>query len=473
MKSTALLSPNGESIGEIMTIAQAQAEPLFPVGAIASNGVFTVGWRQNVAFLTRPLNDVAATVVATNVTAAQLTGSAGAPFATWMVGSRVFGRPLDHGDAHVITRGPADQLVGSIAADGLEVLSAWTEEGRVRVGRIGMDGTRFDGTGLLVADGEHAQSSPRVAFDGTNFLVLWIEEGIVKARFLSRQATFGSEPMEIAAAAEGVAVAWLGDQYLVAWSGTQAAAATVTANGIVTPFADVFGADRVVGPLDIARNTRGALIAYGTQRDDTPQGIFTPQITTISTLLLNDGQVTQRHVIASAKTGIGGLGQVFLRNPRVASDGDTFLVGWTQQNGPGRGSEAYLVRLDGDGNRVDPSLRAGVSYGSSSLPTATATPVFDGAGYQVISVDYPSLSHAAVDDNTFVCRCLIKETIVTALSSDPVSLLNIAVAAATTGKVFVAYDRGVTDQPLIGRRVRGFARLLGLPASPPRRRATR
>lgn len=469
----ALLSASGESIGEIMTIAQSQTEPLFPVGAVASNGAFAVGWIQNNTFLTRSLDGGAATVVTTNATAAQLTGNAGTPFAAWMVGSRVFGRLLDHGDAHVITRGPADQLVGSIATDGFDALSAWTEEGRVRVGRIGMDGTRFDGAGLLVADGEHGQSSPQVAFDGTNFLVVWIEKGMVKARFLSRQATFDSEPMEMAAAAERVAVAWLGDEYLVAWSGAQAGAATVTANGIVTPLAGAFGADRVVGALGIARSRRGALIVYGTQQDDVPQPSFTPQITTISTLLLRDEQTSERHVIAAAKTGIGGLGQIFLRTPRVASDDDTFLVGWTQQNGPGRGSEAYLVRLDGDGNRIDPALRAGISYGSSSFPPATATPVFDGAGYQVISVDYPSLIRAVVDDNTFICGCLIKETIVTVSSSLPVSFLNVAVAAATTGKVFVAYDRGVTGQPIIGRRVRGFARLLGVAATPPRRRAAR
>jgi hypothetical protein len=105
---------------------------------------------------------------------------------------------------------------------------------------------------------------------------------------------------------------------------------------------------------------------------------------------------------------------------------------------------------------------------------ATATPVFDGAGYQVISVDYPSLSRAAVDDNTFVCGCLMKETIVATVSSSLlVSPLNVAVAAATTGRVFVAYDRVVRDQPIIGSRVRGFTQLLGVPATPPRRRAAR
>src|SRR5207244_4013029 len=103
---------------------------------------------------------------------------------------------------------------------------------------------------------------------GTDYLIVWLEDGEVMARSFSSSGTFIGDPMKIATEAEGVAAAWLGDQYLVAWSGAHAGAATITTSGIIASLGNVFGDDPVVGSLDIARGGGGALIAYGTQRPD-------------------------------------------------------------------------------------------------------------------------------------------------------------------------------------------------------------
>src|SRR5438034_11570633 len=162
-----LLSPTGEAASAISIVAHEPGASLLPFGASVSNGSFIVGWQQEGTILIRPFQGAATTTITSNAILPQISGT----FVSWR-GLTVVGRRLENITEQVIIRGPADQLVGGLAGDGVEALAAWTEEGRVRIGRVTMDGMHPDGAGRLVSDSARLQSSPHVAFDGTDYLIV-------------------------------------------------------------------------------------------------------------------------------------------------------------------------------------------------------------------------------------------------------------------------------------------------------------
>jgi hypothetical protein len=328
----------------------------------------------------------------------------------------------------------------AVAADTTQAVVVWSEANQVRLARVEFDGTLPDGAGLIVSPSSRSQSMPRIAFDGTNYLVIWAEEGNVRGRFFTPSGAFAGNAFAIydGVPVQGApAVASLPAELLVAWSGGGEGAAAVNSAGLVTPL-DVFrNHGTATGEVALAAAADGALIAFD-ERFGLPS-VGGPQTTLIETIRLRGYTVTNQSMIATKTTGIGGATQIFLRNPRVAATPGGFLIGWTQQNGPGRGSGAYVATLDDSGARTSEPLQAGTSFGSADFPPARVVPFFDGAQRGIVTVDYPLLEIALFNGGVTG-----KRRISQANTSTPPSFTHFDAVVIGPNKVAVAYELGLS-----------------------------
>lgn len=275
----------------------------------------------------------------------------------------------------------AAQSDPSIAAGSTQLAVTWIEANQVRVARVGFDGASLDGAGLIVAPSTNAQSLPHIAFDGTNYLVVWAEDGFVRGRFFAPSGAFVRGPFTISSRGwvPGLAVTALPTEFFVAWSGDNpAGAASVRTDGVIWIKAET----DAPGEIAVAAAGDSALIAFGSGI-----GLGVNQVwSTIGTMRLRGWAVTNRAGIWTQTTAT-------VCNPRVAATPGGFLLGWTQQNAPGAGSQAYVATLDDTGKRTSEPLRVGTSFG----PPARVVPFFDGVRPGFVTVDYPLLEIARVD----------------------------------------------------------------------------
>jgi hypothetical protein len=350
--------------------------------------------------------------------------------------------------------GVTAQTDPAVAADATQAVVVWIEANQVRLARVGFDGTLPDGAGLIVSPSDGVQSLPHIAFGGTNYLVVWVEGNSVRGRFFAPSGAFVGTAFTIRDGVwfPGLAVTPLPTEFLVAWSGDPAAAA-VSAAGVVRVKADTGS----YGEMAVAAAGDSALIAYGTSL---ALGVG-PVWTGIGTMRLRGYTATNTSTIATKTTGVGNAGQIFLRNPRVAATPGGFLLGWTQQNGPGRGSEAYVATLDDTGARTSEPLQAGASFGSSDFPPARVVPFFDGVQRGLVTVDYPSLQIALFNGGVTAKRRIAQAT-----TSAAPSFTHFDVVAIGPNKAAVAYELGLsTPTP----RIRIYVSFVEV--APPRHRA--
>jgi hypothetical protein len=133
-----------------------------------------------------------------------------------------------------ISTATSDQEYPSVAFDGTNFLVVW-DDGRVSSLNEDIYGTLVepdDGNvvtpaGNVIADDEHWQRNPVVAFDGTNYLVVWydygggtFDEDIYGVRVNQSGNPIDGSSIAISTAANGQyfpAVAFDGNNYLIAW----------------------------------------------------------------------------------------------------------------------------------------------------------------------------------------------------------------------------------------------------------------
>lgn len=133
---------------------------------------------------------------------------------------------LIHGSVPII-EGPEHELDPALASDGRGYLAAWwtlsadQTRATVRAVRIGADGSRIDGTPILLdqMDVNFAVSPmvpiPKVASDGSYYLVVWLSKGAIirgSDGVILASLTFDSSSPRF-----GATAAFDGSKYLVLW----------------------------------------------------------------------------------------------------------------------------------------------------------------------------------------------------------------------------------------------------------------
>jgi len=211
-------------------------------------------------------------------------------------------------------------------SDPLQYVTVWSDRNGTYVARIALDGTPIDRAALLVARKSYA---PVIAFDGNEHLIVYVgEHQTVVGRFFKSDGTFDGEPFRIGKGEiyiAGVKVAWLSDEYLVAWEGTQCGAALVKRDRStkVLPLFD----DRETIFRDIA--VGGRLIAYATY----------DEVFTVRTALISGDEVAAHSVVATP----AGASVVALA---AAPAPWGFLLTWTELRGDPTRWTPHAARLD-------------------------------------------------------------------------------------------------------------------------------
>ena len=370
----------------------------------------------------------------------------------------------------VTSPGTTSQTQPWVAVDTQQAVVVWLETGQILFSRIRFDGTRLDNGRLVATRG----INPKIASNGSNDLIVWIDNSDVMGRFLSPDGNFIADAFAITDvhSVDFAAVAWVGSRYVVVWSGPDAGAAEVRSSQSLDSL-QIFGTDKtIVGDLSVApAGGDDSMIAYGTQDSLTNF----PITTTIATLLwqpMNPDPPTPQAIATKMTGNFGNASLIYVRTPRIAPSGTGFLLGWTQQNGPGRGSYAFLAQINDEGKKVGDPVMVGSSFGSSSFPDAVATPADD----RVFTVDYPQFVEGKVD---FTCGCVTKQALASAQTSVAPSFENFSAATLHAAGIVLAYEYGTREEgePFTSARPRVFVQFVDVPPPPtpppPRTRPTR
>jgi hypothetical protein len=247
------------------------------------------------------------------------------------------------------------QTSPALASDGNDYLVVWSDPRGLNstpdiVGaRVSGAGALLDPGGILVTSAAGYENAPAVSFDGVNYLVVWGEtpgaasqEDIRGARLTPAGALLdpGGFPISTAPLQQrSPAITFNGSEYLVVWEDARAA-----------------------GPWDIygARVTPGAVVLD-------PSGI-----------ILSNAPADQ------------------LR-PRLSSNGDSFLVVWTDKR-LAANSGVYGARVGADGVVADP-LGIAIAPGSGGLHQMPSI-AFSGSNYLVAWCDSGGMKGQRLDPVT-------------------------------------------------------------------------
>lgn len=384
-------------------------------------------------------------------------GPAGVFLTLQWVGAQTIRRLDTNGAEYDLSYGIVGQTLPALAMDGSEATVVWNENGETRAGRVGIDGTRLDGAGVVLPV-DLAGVSPSIAFDGVNSLVVWSSGVRVNGVFFNRNGRVAGDAFVIAQDVKtpgNPAVSWTGTQYVVTWrnSAGQGSGAMVTTSGVVTPF------------------------GYGLFiQDPTSSGGPRP----VAVFQMWDGRTVESAGVFGAF--LDALGEPFslsdgtpsmpfrlLSQARVVSNGRDYLATWVSTNSSSAArAEAWIARVDDRGRPKGQPFVVSVSTTSSLL--AQAIPLFDGNDYRVVASDGAgALFIARIDDAAIACGCLT-DKIAIPLDFNLRLQTRLFAAAASPDAIAVAYERVFTNDAVYGSQPRIFIRFIRTPP-PPRHRA--
>jgi hypothetical protein len=244
----------------------------------------------------------------------------------------------------------------------------------VRGRRVTSDGTVLDDPSIAVGNG----GEPRIGWDGQNFLVAWT--GIEAARVTAQGMVLDLSGIEITDITEGVeslTAVGNGSDSLVLWgtalysSTSDMLGARVDRDGILLD-PDGFlvatqPANATTAPA-VAWDGQDYLVAWEDLRDGDP-AIYAGRITSHGTPLDGGG-------IAVATGGDD-------EDPAVAWDGRNYLVVWSHWD-PDAGADVWGARVTPGGRVLD---RTAIRVASASLDQFSPSVAFDGTNYLVAWVD--------------------------------------------------------------------------------------
>jgi hypothetical protein len=375
----------------------------------------------------------------------------------------IVGHRLGDPQRHQMSTGVLPQNPLGIASDGAEVAVLWSERNRLLVGRASIDGRPLDGLGKFVTPTElQPPTNPQIVFGGVDYLIVWNEGDRIMARLFSRDGTFRGEPFAVSMTATGndpgVAVAWTGTEFLVVWGGSTPGAMAITPTGVTTPI-DLFPpGEPVDGQPSIATGDRGTLVVYA--KSGPGWNTF------IKTVLLQGHSVVSRTTVDESLSPAPSSTVDRLSTPHVASDGKTFLVGWTADRI--WDSRAWIAQLDEAGARITPLFYVAYEITVLKLPVpypiAEAHPLFDGRHYHVYASGHDGLRGGVLPTGAFSCHC--------PLDLSPAPCFSYAARAGIGQLVFTASV--AVPNPVGAPRARAGFRLVDFTnQDQPRRRAVR
>ena len=437
-------SPLGVAVGDLEVVAQSGTGNLSFPGAVWTGSNYLIEWQDSDDAWMCTLGGAPQRL---GKGLAQLSAGPAGVFLilTWVDTPPAIRRLDINGPDYVLAAHEPQQLIASMAIDGLDAAVVWTED-EVRFGRVNADGTRRDGPGVVLPI---PSVSTAMAFDGKNYLIVWMANQHVNGLFVGRDGRVAGLPFIIANEkneSQRPGITWTGTVYLVTWASSLfglGAGATVTPAGDATTFmfsGSGFGSSASAGPRTLVV-TAGSEFAY-----EKISGVFL------------DAAGSPFDIARELLTG----GFFSFIDPRVVSNGRDYLVTWTRRSQPPHG-EAWMARIDDHGRLLGGPLR--IVSTDASYNGAEAIPLFDGVNYRVVAGGDTAmpLFVATVTDATFACRCL-DDRVAVPLDFDLAKQGRYFYAAASRDAVVIGYEKW-------GDVSRVFLRFVRTP--PPRRRATR
>ncbi|AKF08997.1 putative lipoprotein [Sandaracinus amylolyticus] len=294
------------------------------------------------------------------------------------------------GSAFSISSATGVQSEPRVASNGTDFLVVWRDgrtsgEGDVYGARVSASGTVFDASGIALSTAAGAQLEVSVASNGTGYLVVWSDGragGFHYDVYATRVSAAGgvSDPGGIAISAGSAAerrpnVARAGSDYFVVWSderaggGTSVYGARVTSVGVVRD------------PGGLAISTRGAtptVATNGTALYVTWLASRPPPEALAANELYGTAVTLAGAPADPSGTRLGGAANA-QRTPSVAYDGTSWLVAWADARGASWA--VWGARVDPSGAVLDPS---GIAISSGTVERRSPRVASDGEGWLVV-----------------------------------------------------------------------------------------
>jgi hypothetical protein len=177
-------------------------------------------------------------------------------------------------DGTIVSRALPAEDQTAVVWTGDDWVAAWRERrniGRILIGRIGPDGTRTDPKGVVVdplRPDDAAQTDPAIASSGAEAFVVWtdtqdVSNGIIRGALIEnvRGGTLAPGAITIsfdATSGSAPAVAWDGEEYVVAWTNRMGQIVAVRINRI----------GRVIDPVPVllTEGASGSVVGQGAPR---------------------------------------------------------------------------------------------------------------------------------------------------------------------------------------------------------------
>jgi hypothetical protein len=213
--------------------------------------------------------------------------------------------------------------------------------------RVSPDGTLLDPTGIPIATGPQYQQLPDLAFDGANWFVVWHDVGVYGARISAGGVVLDAPPILIESQVTGrPAVAYGASEYLVVLPKELPSPALVgrrvTTAGVVQPLSVGIHAGSTPR-TGVGFNGTNFLVICQDPAQAT-QGVWAKRVAPGGTVL-----DTNRITLSS-----GAFDSSY--SPRVASDGNNWLVGLVS------GNQALVRGIAADGTLMGSYVFLGVSF---------------------------------------------------------------------------------------------------------------
>jgi hypothetical protein len=285
---------------------------------------------------------------------------------------------------------PDDQGGPGITSDGSNSFVVWHDARSsgyydIYGARVTQAGVVLDPTGIAVSTAPDEQEWPAAAFDGTNFNVAWQDwrGGMAGDIYCARVSAAGTvlDPSGIAVSKteddQGYPrVASAGSNFLLVWQDERGGSydiygARVTGSGTVQDTSGIVlttATNEQWHPAIAAAGTT-FLVVWQDNRSGT-WDIYAARVTESGMVLDPSG------LSVSAASGDQSL-------PTVASDGETFLVAWTDERG-GPEPDIYAARVTHDGVVLDPG---GIPVSAATSGQWESSVAFGGTTFLVVWPD--------------------------------------------------------------------------------------
>ena len=359
----------------------------------------------------------------------------------------------------------SDQTEPAVASDGYDFLVVWTDTGpsgnAIYGVHVAADGTLLDRTPLNIATAPRERGAPSVASNGQDYLVTWMDFRDINWDIFGARVLSGAAGQSAVLDPNGFAisqhpafqnapdVASDGNDYLVVWRQAldgrgNVHGARVTNEAVVLDPAGIAIATNAAEHYTprAAGNEDGYLVVWAEYRGATSWDVLGRRVSAAGAVL-----------DASALVVSDGAREQY--DPDVASDGDGYLVVWTDYRS-NTSNDVYGARVTAEGVTLDP---AGIALTTHPAQQVGPKVAFDGANYVAVWVDQRWSQNWHVIGTAVSAGGAVSQPDGWSLGWElgaPAGLAPAAAIAGTgDGRVFAAYPKYDVWPNQGSRRIRG------------------